>query len=45
MEVIQDRWGEKTTIKDLGPDVLDHVPDQNPGKMMMDPHSPNWMMS
>ena len=27
MEAIQGRWGKKTTVKDLGPDVLNLLPD------------------
>ena len=48
LETIQGRWGQKRTVKDWGPDVINLVLIQRttiPTKMMMGPHSTNWMMS
>jgi hypothetical protein len=43
LEAIQWRWGEKTTVKDLGPDILNLVPDPENNDPWEDEDGPSFL--
>ena len=42
LEVIEDKWGVKTTVKDLGPDVLNLVPNPENNEPWEDDNRPSF---